>query len=378
MWALGASKIAGVLDALRRHPDITVLGSPDEATAVLAADGTSRVSPVPGVAAFIGFVGLGVAAVGIQTIVHERRPVLLLIGQTDAGEREGAFQDTRASGSNDRAVLDALGCPNWSIHDPADLSKVWPEVTACLATGAPAALLLDESVQVADWSAPRLPRPNEMGPFKGSELADDVKARHEAVACCPTESQRGSWLTRADILNALARSVPGSHVFVDAGQARLVAEVLMLGGMPLRLHQCPNSASLGWALRASLGAAVETGDRVYVVGGDGGFQMAQAALVTAVRQRLAVTVILAVNGLLGVDSARGAYPPVDLRVPGADDWLRLGEAIGADTVLARTSHDLELSVVNNDSDTRLIVVPVVAFEDMDSAAALRMREQEMR
>lgn len=337
IWALGAAKVADILAAARRHPGLRVRGASTEKDAVFAADGASRIHGV-GVACFIGSVGLTSAAVGVQTLVLEQRPVLLLVGQSDLHEPPGSLQDTRLS---DAAVLSALGCAAWAVHRPEDLPLAWVGAVAALDRSQPAALLIDESALRGVWAG-HLPVARQPLPNGSSEQPVD------APPCA---------LTRSAIWQALQHADSRAPKFADAGQARQT-----LAGLPFSaaIHQCPRSASLGWAVPAAMGAADD--GRCYAVCGDGGFMMSLAAAATIGHLNLPVTTIIATNGILGVDSARTAPVPQDLRVP-AVDLLGAAEAMG----LRATLVDSALDIVRQCQDQHgphVIVAPVPAFEPL--------------
>jgi thiamine pyrophosphate-dependent acetolactate synthase large subunit-like protein len=355
VWALGASKVAGFLDAARRNPSLAVRGAPDEATAVMAADGATRATGVPAVAAFIGSVGLGTAAVGIQTVVGEGSPVLLVIGQSDPDTPPGGLQDTLPAGSNDIAVLTEMGARCWNITEPSDLLRAWPAVTARLAAGQPAVLLLAESTQWRPWPhGPLLAEPRST-----PELDAKLPAVIDLSSRLPDPPVG---MTRHSLWLALAAAVPGAKVFADAGQSRHVGVRLLQRGLPLIVHHCPRTASLGWGLRAALGAAAAPGARTYAICGDGGLMMSLGALAATAQWDLPVTVILACNGILGVDSARGPQPPADLQIPGID-WVAMGVSMGVEACHAASAADVQRLIRREGPGPMLIVTDVPAFED---------------
>ncbi len=352
VWTVGAAAIDGFLDTARGYPGLAVEGVATEKTAGFAADGGTRVAPILGVCAVMGSVGLGVALVTIQTAVLERRPVLFLIGQVDADAPPRDLQDTRESGSRDAAVVAATGCASWSIHSPRELHEAWRDVSATLAQSHPAALLVDESVfrsAAIGPLAPLLPTTPEVNPVVvGDTAAEQVRDSGDSA------------LTRAALFRAVAAVAPGADVFADAGQARLVGAGLAAGGLAVRLHQCPRSASLGWAVPAALGGAVTVGRPVYAVCGDGGLLHSLSALAELGRRSLPVTVLVAVNGILGVDAARGPVVPADLGVPEVD-FMGLARSVGVPAITAHTATDLATALTHR-AGPLLIVAAVPAFE----------------
>jgi len=336
IWALGSAKIGDVLGAARERPDLTVRGVSHEKDAVFAADGEACLGH-PSAAAFIGSVGLTSAAVAIEAVVREQRPVLLLIGQSDPSEPPGWFQDTRLS---DAAVLEALGCPAWKVHDGDSLTVAWSESLARQGRGGPAALLIDEKALRGPWRGPPLPAPRRGTPEwrpagAGKPLPED--------------------LSREAIFRGIERTAVGAHVFVDAGQARHVARAAARG---FHLHDCPRSAPLGWAIPAAMGAA--TIEPVFAVCGDGGFMMSLAALAALGQHRLPVTVIVAVNGILGVDAARSHPVPCDLRIPDVSLAALCG-SMNLEAGWAESPEEIT-AACRTSGRPRVILVRVPAFE----------------
>lgn len=335
VWSLGASRIEGVLAAARRHRHLQVRGMSTELDATFAADGASRRYGI-GVAAFIGSVGLTNAAAGVQTVVGEARPVLLLVGQTAPQTPFPSSQDTRLA---DLAVVRALGCAVWPIADNEDLAAAWPEVLAELNQSRPAALLVDEDALSHRWTSAPLPTMRFATSWPSRAVGANVPEH----------------MDRAAIWDALAQAAPGAHAFADAGQVRLAAQNAV---RDLYVHQCPATASLGWAIPAAMGASGT--QRTFAVCGDGGFLMSLAAVANIGQHGLPVTIVVAENGILGVDAARSSPVPDDLRVPSID-YLRFAESVGVPAARAVSPRQV-MDLCRRWSGAGLIVTRVPAFD----------------
>ena len=102
---------------------------------------------------------------------------------------------------------------------------------------------------------------------------------------------------------------------------------------------------MGFALPAAIGAKIACPDKeVWVVVGDGGFQMTSQELATAVQYGLPVKVVIMNNGYLGMVRQwqemfyDRSYSEVDISV--APDFVKLAEAYGAGAFRASRPGDL--------------------------------------
>jgi acetolactate synthase-1/2/3 large subunit len=103
---------------------------------------------------------------------------------------------------------------------------------------------------------------------------------------------------------------------------------------------------MGFGLPAAIGAQLAFRDQLVIaVVGDGGFQMTNQELATAIQYDLPVKVVIMNNGYLGMVRQwqemfyERAYSEVDLSV--APDFVKLAEAYGAFGV--RVSHSNQLA-----------------------------------
>jgi acetolactate synthase-1/2/3 large subunit len=103
--------------------------------------------------------------------------------------------------------------------------------------------------------------------------------------------------------------------------------------------------AMGFGLPAAIGAQLAFRDQLVIaVVGDGGFQMTNQELATAIQYELPVKVVIMNNGYLGMVRQwqemfyERAYSEVDLSV--APDFVKLAEAYGAFAVRARKPDEL--------------------------------------
>jgi acetolactate synthase I/II/III large subunit len=87
---------------------------------------------------------------------------------------------------------------------------------------------------------------------------------------------------------------------------------------------------MGFGLPAAIGAKLATPEReVWVIAGDGGFQMTQAELATAAQEGIKINVAIINNGFLGMVRQwqqffyQGRYSATPLRSP---DFVKIAEA----------------------------------------------------
>jgi acetolactate synthase-1/2/3 large subunit len=104
--------------------------------------------------------------------------------------------------------------------------------------------------------------------------------------------------------------------------------------------------TMGFGLPAAMGAQLACPDQMVVaVVGDGGFQMTNQEIITAVQYNIPLKVVIMNNGYLGMVRQwqemfyDRAYSEVDLSV--SPDFVKLAEAYGAKGLRATTPDELE-------------------------------------
>ncbi|MEO8257153.1 MAG: biosynthetic-type acetolactate synthase large subunit [Acidobacteriota bacterium] len=141
-------------------------------------------------------------------------------------------------------------------------------------------------------------------------------------------------LYAAHVINDLWRETDGKAVVVtDVGQHQMWEAQYYKHNQPRSLITSGGLGTMGFALPAAIGAKVACPDaEVWVVVGDGGFQMTMCELATAMQEQLDINVAIINNGYLGMvrqwqeffyDKRYAATP---LSGP---DFVKLAEAFGA-------------------------------------------------
>jgi acetolactate synthase I/II/III large subunit len=102
--------------------------------------------------------------------------------------------------------------------------------------------------------------------------------------------------TLSDTVGAIAAALPqDAHVFVDAGNAGAAAIHLLPAPARGRFVVAVGMGGMGYTFGAGIGAAFATGQRTYVLAGDGAFFMHGLEVHTAVEYDLPVTYVICNN-----------------------------------------------------------------------------------
>ena len=112
-------------------------------------------------------------------------------------------------------------------------------------------------------------------------------------------------LYAAHVINDLWRETDGKAVVVtDVGQHQMWEAQYYKHNEPRSLITSGGLGTMGFALPAAIGAKVACPDaEVWVVAGDGGFQMTMCELATAMQEQLDINVAIINNGYLGHGAA---------------------------------------------------------------------------
>src|SRR5579884_697276 len=141
-------------------------------------------------------------------------------------------------------------------------------------------------------------------------------------------------LYAAHVINDLWRETRGSNttVVTDVGQHQMWEAQYYKHEEPRSLITSGGLGTMGFALPAAIGAKVASPEtEVWVVVGDGGFQMTMAELATIVQENLKVNIAIINNGYLGMVRQwqeffyERNYAATPLLNP---DFAKLGEAYG--------------------------------------------------
>jgi acetolactate synthase I/II/III large subunit len=140
-------------------------------------------------------------------------------------------------------------------------------------------------------------------------------------------------LYAAHVINDLWRHTKGEAVIVtDVGQHQMWEAQYYHHERPRSLITSGGLGTMGFALPAAIGAKFGRPEaEVWVIAGDGGFQMTMAELATMVQEKLSVKVAIINNGYLGMVRQwqqffyEGRYSSTPLLSP---DFVKLAEAYG--------------------------------------------------
>src|SRR5438067_7321151 len=157
-------------------------------------------------------------------------------------------------------------------------------------------------------------------------IAKDLRTALQEWIPAVAQRDRGAWLARIDaikgdaavrdsqnlpdnghlyaahVINDLWRLTSGNAVVVsDVGQHQMWEAQYYKHDRSRSLITSGGLGTMGFALPAAIGAKVARPDaEVWVVVGDGGFQMTMCELATVVQERLAVKIAIINNGYLGM------------------------------------------------------------------------------
>ena len=140
-------------------------------------------------------------------------------------------------------------------------------------------------------------------------------------------------LYAAHVMHDLWRLTDGKAVVVtDVGQHQMWEAQYYHHNEERSLITSGGAGTMGFALPAAIGAKMACPDsEVWVVAGDGGFQMTQAELITAVQEHVKINVAIVNNGYLGMVRQwqelfyEGRYAATPILSP---DFVKLADAYG--------------------------------------------------
>jgi acetolactate synthase-1/2/3 large subunit len=137
-------------------------------------------------------------------------------------------------------------------------------------------------------------------------------------------------------------------IATDVGQHQMWEAQYYRHELPRTLITSGGLGTMGFALPAGIGAKVACPDReVWVIAGDGGFQMTASELATIVQEKLNVNIAIINNGYLGMVRQwqeffyEKNYESTPLVSP---DFVKLADAHGIPGLAVRDRGDLEAAV----------------------------------
>ena len=229
--------------------------------------------------------------------------------------------------------------------DPTEIGKNVPVDVGIVSDLATALEALTEGVARGDRRVWR----GHISGLKGDAAVRDIKN-------LPDDGH----LYAAHVIHDLWRTTGGEAVVVtDVGQHQMWEAQYYHHDSPRSLITSGGLGTMGFALPAAIGAKIARPDaNVWVVVGDGGFQMTLCELATIAQERLKINIAIINNGYLGMVRQwqeffyERRYAATPLHNP---DFVRLAEAYGLQA----------LSVTS-----RAAVVPAIQAAEADDRAVL--------
>jgi acetolactate synthase-1/2/3 large subunit len=210
--------------------------------------------------------------------------------------------------------------------DPAEINKVVRVDAALIGDLRPVLLNLLPHIEPSDrseWLA-------AIGRMKGDSAVRDIQNLPDS-----------GHLYAAHVINDLWRETcgPATVVVTDVGQHQMWEAQYYKHEHPRTLITSGGLGTMGFALPAAIGAKLARPEaEVWVVAGDGGFQMTMAELATIVQEKLKVNIAIINNGYLGMVRQwqeffyNRNYQSTPLLSP---DFAKLGEAYGIRSMVVK-------------------------------------------
>jgi len=133
-------------------------------------------------------------------------------------------------------------------------------------------------------------------------MARIEEGRHDTRSRDIVHRESGGALYAAHVIHDIWRATKGGAIVVsDVGQHQMFEAQYFPHEAPRTLLTSGGLGTMGFALPAAIGAKFARPDaEVWVVAGDGGFQMTQCELATLVQEKLDVKIAIIDNGFLGM------------------------------------------------------------------------------
>jgi acetolactate synthase-1/2/3 large subunit len=196
------------------------------------------------------------------------------------------------------------------------------------------------------------------------------RMRLEAKQRCVLNQAAGDRLRAPHVIEALRRATDGAATIVtDVGQHQMWAAQYYPAERPRQHLTSGGLGTMGFALPAAIGARfARPEEEIWVIAGDGGFQMTAAELAVCAQERLELKIAIVNNGYLGMVrqwqeffyGRRYAATPIS-----SPDFVKLAEAHGLAGL--RVQHPGEMAGAIADARSRRGTVLIdFAVEQEDS------------
>ncbi|KAB2895764.1 MAG: acetolactate synthase large subunit, partial [Kofleriaceae bacterium] len=235
------------------------------------------------------------------------------------------------------------------IHVDLDPSEIGKNVAVDVA-------IIDDVKRVLAELAPRCKRADR-APWIARIEAEKGESAVRDIQALPDTGK----LHAAHVIHDLWRLTEGKAVVVtDVGQHQMWEAQYYKHDHARGLVTSGGLGTMGFALPAAIGARfARPGDEVWVVAGDGGFQMTAAELSTAAQEGIKVNVAIINNGYLGMVRQwqemfyGGRYVATPMRSP---DFVKLAEAHGLTGIRVTKRAELAAAVAAARRDPGTVVI----------------------
>ncbi len=260
-------------------------------------------------------------------------------------------------------------------------------VTGKLATFAPNAEIIHIDIDPANIGKNKKPHLSLVADAKAALRAvlNDIEARStqnlpdhltdwwrqidEWRAAVPAVQRSNTQIRPQMVIEELHRVTDGDAIIVtDVGQHQMWAAQFYPFKRSRQWLTSGGLGTMGFGLPAALGAQMACpGQKVVAVVGDGGFQMTNQEIITAIQYGVPLKVLIMNNGCLGMVRQwqemfyERAYSEIDLSI--SPDFVKLAEAYGARGLRARTPEELPLVLEAGLSGDDVVVMDIVVTKE---------------
>jgi acetolactate synthase-1/2/3 large subunit len=223
--------------------------------------------------------------------------------------------------------------------DPSNIGKVKQPHISLVSDAKPALRRLSAKINERSSAAVHAGKTNREAWWKKlSDWRDSVP-----LVCETSETE----LKPQHVIEELHRATNGDAIIVtDVGQHQMWAAQFYPFKRPRQWLTSGGLGTMGFGLPAAMGAQLACPDQTVVaVVGDGGFQMTNQEIITAIQYKIPLKVLIMNNGYLGMVRQwqemfyDRAYSEVDLSI--SPDFVKLAEAYGAEGLRATTPTELK-------------------------------------
>lgn len=258
--------------------------------------------------------------------------------------------------------------PSYAVHakkvhietDPAEINKNVPVDLPVLADVGDVLIKLNAALDAA---------PSRISPQK--EWQEQIfESRRESRARDIIHNETEGKLSAASVLHRLCQITKGEAVLVtDVGQHQMWAAQYYKNERPRTVITSGGLGTMGFALPAALGARFgRPDDEIWVIAGDGGFQMTAPELTTILQEKKKLNIAVLNNGFLGMVrqwqelffDRRYVSTPIT-----SPDFVKLAEAHGHVGIRVDKAEDVDAAVERARSSDQTVLIEF-RVEDEDS------------